>query len=98
MKINTQIPLKDLDGNVLKDNDKDATVARTVSGALVAGIKGEETSPTDAADRYDLAVRLRNSDEIDLSSEEIALCKKMVAKVYPPIISGQVAKILEGKL
>ena len=40
---------------------------------------------------------LLSEDEIDLKAEEITLIKKVVAKMYGPLIMGQAWNMLEGK-
>lgn len=96
MKIATATVLNDLDGDPIKDGEKDLTVGRALSGALITAVQGQEDqTPAQAADKYDLAMKLRNQKEVNLSSEQVTLCKEMVAKVYAPIISGQIVKLLE---
>lgn len=57
-----------------------------------AGLTGEEKLK-----RWTLAKTIAAGGEIDLPVEEIALLKRVIAKAYPPLISGQVWEILEGK-
>lgn len=44
-----------------------------------------------------LALKIHNDDTVDLKAEEIAMVKKLVAKMYGPIVILQVHNLLEGK-
>jgi hypothetical protein len=108
MKLNTATVLKDLEGLAIKDSyqveeegervtkERDLTVGSALSGALVSGATGtKELTPTEAADMYGLAMKVRNQKEVTLKSEEVTLCKNTIVKAFQPIISGQVIMMLE---
>jgi len=108
MKLNTATVLKDLEGLAIKDSymveedgervskERDLTVGNALSGALVAGVTAQkEIKPTEAADMYGLAMKLRNQKEVTLKSEEVTLCKNTIVKAFQPLISGQIILLLE---
>lgn len=101
MKINTNQVLKSLSGEVLKDRDDkgqaiDATLKVAIVNALLAPMQKEEAG-TIKIKKYELAKRIYQNDEIDLTAEEITLIKARVGEVYPPLLVGQMNEILEGK-
>lgn len=106
MKLNTATVLTDLDGLAIQDvymiveekkriqKERDLTIGHAISGALVSRMD-KELTPTEVSDRYGLAMGLRNNKEVTLTSEEVTLCKNVVAKAFQPLISGQIIMILE---
>ena len=46
--------------------------------------------------RFHLALRLTDEDEPDLKAEDIVLVKKLVGKMYGPVIVGRVWSILDA--
>jgi hypothetical protein len=49
------------------------------------------------AEKYDLAMRVHKTDEVELSVEEAAIIKDCVGKCFAPIVVGQLFKLLDGK-
>ena len=48
--------------------------------------------------RGDLYLKIKSSpDPVDLTAEEVALLKKLIAKLYDPILVSQIWRRLEGK-
>ena len=103
MKVNINQTLKTLAGEVMKDNDGQGNaIDATLKLALVNAVAAPEQSmtPVEKIQRGELARKIYlASEEVDLTVEEIALCKKRVGEVYPnPIIVLQITEILEGKV
>ena len=63
--------------------------------ALASEKQGETISGTEKMKRFRLGMRMGVLDEIDLTAEEIVLCKSQVEKFYPALIYGQVCDLLE---
>jgi len=100
MLVKVNVPLKTLDGQVMKDNDGqgnaiDATVKMVIVNAILAPVQKE--SGVDKVKKFDLAQRIYKSDEVDLTAEEISLIKERVGESFPPIVVGQIWNLLEGK-
>jgi len=56
----------------------------------------KEMSGEEKGKRYDLAKRIYTGPGlVDLQSEEIALLKKLIGKIYPTLTSGQAWEILD---
>lgn len=101
MKIKLDQTLKDVRGEVIREPDsEDALTLGTVCVRSLMGnyqdeirtLKGEEK-----VRRYDLAMRLRGCDEIELPSEDVALIKDLIAKAFPTLVCGQAWHMIEGK-
>jgi hypothetical protein len=98
VKLQTGTELTALDGTVLQDSGRELTVGRAIAGALARGPgQNAKLSPAQAADYYCLAMELYNSTEVELTSEQVTTCKQAVADAYTPLVSGQIAGILEQK-
>lgn len=98
MKLDTTQTLKTLSGDVMMDNDGkgnavEATVRMAVVNAVLAPVERE--SGVEKVKKYDLASRIFKEDEVELSVEEISLIKERVGEVFPPLITGQIWKLLE---
>ena len=103
MIVHVDETLKTLDGQVMRDGDGqgnviDATVKLALINALLAPVDKE--SGIEKVKKYELARKIyRAEKEVELTVEEVALCKKRVGEVFPtPIVVGQVTEVLEGKV
>lgn len=76
--------------------DREATVRGFVVNALALA-SGEQMSGEEKMHRYELAMRLRKGGIQEISSEEVALIKKVVGTLYAPLIVGQVFQWAENK-
>jgi hypothetical protein len=103
MKIKTDTPIKNLAGQVMKDNDgqgnsMDASVRTVVVNALLAPLQqGKNEQGVDKVKKYELAKKIFSDDEVELTVEEVALIKSRVGETFPPLVVGQVYEMLEGK-
>ena len=103
MKIKTDVVLKTLNGDVLKDNDGqgniiDATLKNAIVNALLAPLQqGKIETGVDKVKKYELSCRIYESDEIELTPEEVVLIKERVGEAFGAIVVGQVFNLLEGK-
>ena len=91
--------LYDLHGKVLlEDDDKTPLTARKIlEVALITRGQREAMSVEDQIERFKLAVRVTTEDELDLTSEEVVKLKKLIAARSAPLVTGQMALLLEGK-
>jgi hypothetical protein len=99
VKIDFAQPIKGLDGVALKGEDgKELTLAATCTNAVLANFQDEANlSGDDKVKRYDLALAIHASTEpLDLKVEDVALAKKLVAKLFGPLVVGQAWRLLEG--
>ena len=95
MKINFNQPIKNIQGEEIKD-----LTLKTVSVESLLATFDDERSLLGAekAKRYVLATRIyANPEELDLTIEEIAKIKQLIGKGYGPLVVGQAWEMLEGK-
>ena len=94
MKVNVNVQIKDLDGNDIE--------GITVKGIIVQALTvlGEEDKNMTGDMRYtqyDLARRITEAGDVaELKAEDIVLIKKLVGKMYQPIVVGRIYDALEG--
>ena len=102
MKIDVSKELKTLDGSTMQDVGSDGNaVNATVKLALLNAVLAPEQNdtPVRKLEKGELARKIYKAEkEVDLTAEEIALCKKRVGEVFPsPLVVLQVTEILEQK-
>lgn len=97
MKINFNQTLNNITGEVLKEGDKEITLKPIIINALMGSYEDEKTlSGEDKLARYELATKINQTEEAEITVEEASQIKKLVGKAYSTLIVGQVYKILEG--
>ena len=102
MKIDVNQTLKTLNGDVMKDAGPNgeainATLKIALVNAVLAPSKKEE-SGVDKVKKYELSKKIFQSDEVELSLEEVTLCKEAVGSAYPsPLLVGQIIELLENR-
>jgi len=104
MKISLQNPILSFQGENLPErvlginSNNPLNLGTVLITALGANYTDEKNLPgREKVERYRLAVKLVNNTEVELTSEEITLCKKLVSKLTGSLIYGQVDALLEGK-
>ena len=76
----------------------DATLCIAVVASLSHGYSDEvNLSGEDKAARFELALKVFNKVKLELTAEEVALIKKLIAKAFSPLVVGQCFRLLEGK-
>jgi len=100
MLVNVNQVLKTIDGQTMKDSDGtgnaiDATVKLAIVNAVLSPVQKE--NGIEKVRKFDLAQRIYKEDDVELTVEEISLIKERVGEVFPPLVTGQVWNILEGK-
>lgn len=102
MKIDFSQQLKDLDGDVIIDDSKKdkpitLTLGKIAIGALTASYVDEPNlSGEDKLTRYQIAMKIKEGGEVDLTIEEISEVKKLIGKYGAVLIVGQAYQMIEG--
>jgi len=100
MKLKTEVVLTNLSGEALKDTNTkgeavDATLEMCLINALLAPMgQGKTEAGTEKLKKFNLAKKINDNKEVDLSADDIVLLKNRVGEVYPPLIVGQVYELL----
>lgn len=113
MKVNFSQCLADLDGSPLDltseacqfcgraRESRPATLRGVCTDALVARYRDEEAgkplSGEEKMKRYSLALKITAADEFDATLEELALIRKLVAKMFGPRVLGPAWTLLEPR-
>ena len=104
MRINLNITLKGLDGRPLHlsdaagNVDKDPATLRKVFTNVVVGEHPELDRTVDGTEklrRYQLAVRMADTDDIVLEQADVTMIRDRLPKFYGPMVSGQAWLVLE---
>lgn len=99
-KIKLNQSLKTLNGRPIKDEEgKDLILKSVICSALGGGYQDERQTLTslEVVMRHCLSADIyKTKTEIELTSDEIALIKKLIVKAYPQaIVSGQAILMLD---
>jgi hypothetical protein len=100
MKVDFTRKLVTLAGENIKYATKDQTTLMDVSlDALLTPMQDEQNlSGEEKAKRYVLATRIySNKTDVDLETDEISLIKRLIGKLFGPLIVGQAYPMLENK-
>ena len=96
MKIDFSAVIKDLDGDAVKDGEKDATLGRVACAALLASYSEEQNLPAeDKVRRFRLAEIAAKGGEQDVKVEEVALIKTLIGKAFAPLVVARAYDIIE---
>ena len=109
MNINVTQQLHDLDGTLMVTGKQLCQVCGQVVGenepltVRVAAVRSLSANFRDEQDlageekvkRFHLALKLTDEDEPDLKAEDIVLIKKVVGKMYGPVVVGRMWAILD---
>jgi len=98
MRIDFSTVLLTVDGDRLVDGGKPVTLKKIAVDALMAvtdddkSITGEEK-----VSRYTLARKISANPDRSMKVEDVALIKKLIAKIYGPVVVGPAWAILDGE-
>lgn len=97
MRKDFTLQLKDLDGNVIKEKDKEVTLCTVALSALMMSYEDErQLTGKEKADRYQLAMKInKRPGEVDVTAEQLAMVKMVIGKAFGPLVVGQVYELLE---
>lgn len=98
MRLDFSTTLLGLDGKPLKEGDKEVRLGEFCATALLTPYQDEkELSGDEKVKRFKIAEKIYNGGEQDLTIEEAALLKKLVAKAFAPLIVGRIYGLLESE-
>lgn len=82
---------------VSKETNEALTVKKQLMNVLITTTS--EIKGADKAERYALFFRIENAknDLIEMTAEEVALCKKCLNEFANILVAGRISQILEGK-
>ena len=96
MKIDFSAAIKDLDGDAVKDGDKDATLGRVACTALLASYADEQNLPAeDKIKRFRQAETAAKGGAQEVRVEDVALIKTLIGKAFAPLIVGRAFDIID---
>lgn len=96
MKLDMTQQLVGLDGQGLEANGEPITLRRVCCQALTAVFPDEQNLEGEAkVKRYELARRIYGDDAVELPAEDVVMLKRLVAKMYGPLIVGQAWRMLD---
>jgi len=99
MKIKINQEIKQMDGIksiANPENGKPMTLKDVCINALLAPNQKDDEKAKYSD--YELFIKLRDVEEIDLKAEEIVRIKKKIGLAYPPLVLGQAWDFLEDKI
>ena len=73
------------------------TLKTVLINCLINEADGEKTDAKGKLDRYDLALRVKVGGDVEMSAEEVKMCKESIAKQFPVLVTGQAHRLLEGQ-
>jgi len=104
VKVNVDLQLIDLDDELIevptgKEDPKTEPLLlkNILINALITEQPNSGIAGNEKFERYNLARTIKQGHDIELTAENIALLKDLVAKNYTPLVVGDVWNILEGK-
>lgn len=97
MKKNVDTVLNDLSGQPLKNGEQDMTLKVAAVNALMGVYPDEQQlDGSEKAKRYALAQKIHAGGEVDLTSDDLALTKKLIGKAYGPVVVGPAYALIDG--
>ncbi len=96
MKIDFSAVIKDLDGDAVKDGEKDATLGRVACAALLASYADEQNLPAEEkVKRFRLAEIAAKAGQQEVKIDDVALIKKLIGKAFAPLVVARAYDIIE---
>lgn len=97
MKVNFSAVITDLYDRPLKEsadqNSPDATLAHVCISALLGA---DKLSPTDKLRAFDLALKVKDGNSVEVTAEESAFIQSRIGEMFNPLIVGRSTKLLNG--
>ena len=100
MKVELNTEIKNLDGDPFKDGEKSLTLGKVCTLALLEAQPAKQDGNItldDTVKRYELSLRVKDNATAELESKDILLIKELLPKRWSIIVTGQAARLLEGK-
>jgi len=100
MKVKVNQELKDVnDLPIKKPEGGNLTLKDVIITSVLSPIQGDDQKVK--FDKYEIYKKVKDDyvgGEVELTAEEIALIKKCIGQLQPPLILGQAFEMLEGKI
>jgi hypothetical protein len=99
MKVKLGTALKGIDGveDLKGDKGRPLTIKDIITNSVLTPIQDDDEKKK--FEKWEIFKKVRDAKaEVDLSIEQIAVVKKVIGKLQPPLIMGQCFEMLEGKL
>lgn len=101
MQIDVNTVMTDLEGNAIKDGEKELMFAHVALFALNANFEDEKIDFKEKTERFSLMCKIQESKEykkfLTISVEDASLLKKLIGKTWNVIICGRVKQLIEDK-
>ena len=106
MKINFDSPIVNLNGETMKslvDKKKvDSVLNNICTDALLTSVPTPQNAPVetgrDKFKKFNLAKKIHNGGEVELTAEEVSLIKDQVGLCYNSLMVGLAWDLLEGSV
>lgn len=102
MKVNFDAKILDLKNEPVKDDDgkTDATLGTVSAKVLLAVFPDEAQTPAKEqmklkVARYELAKAVSKGGEQDVSVEDVAILKELMARAYGPLVVGRCYELID---
>lgn len=97
MQRDFSVPFKTFAGQPIVQDGEPLTLQRVAVNALLSQAEDEANlSGEEKFKRYKLASRIHAEPAVEVSAEEVALLKRLIGKLYLPIIVGPAFEALEA--
>ncbi|MFP3246913.1 MAG: hypothetical protein RXR20_20535 [Paraburkholderia sp.] len=97
MQRDFSVALKSIGDIAIVDNGQPVTLKMVAINALLSNDEADRgQSGEEKYKRFKLADRIHASDTVEVSVEELALIKRLIGLIYPPVIVGSAYAALES--
>lgn len=98
MQRDFNLVFKTFAGQPIAQDGEPITLKRVAVNALMSTFEDEANlSGEEKFKRYKLASRINDAAMVDVSAEEVTLLKRLIGKLYTPIIVGPAFEALEAE-
>lgn len=98
MKVNVTETLKNFKNEDIRDGNETLTYRNVFYVALNQFLPEEKPSGELKAKCFGIMQKFFLEDDVNLTSDEAALIKERVGKIYSPLVYGRVCELLDGPL
>ena len=98
MKINVNTPIKNIQGEQMTDLGSKQSITFKMVAVEALLQDDREATGQQKLERFQLASKMHEckTDTFDLTPEEASVIKELSARMYGPLVSGQVWKLLNN--
>lgn len=94
MKVDLNTLAQDLEGENILEGEKTVTLGLIAKRALLAD-NSDKWSAKEKEERFDLMIKIKDGGKLDITKDEAIMIEESVAKMFPPLISGQFSKLVK---